>query len=1065
MQLLHSKLEQPRRPGTMHRERLAWLFECMNDQKLVTIIAGAGFGKTTLIIDVMERLDVIPAWYRLDEQDSDIHVFITYLYALLDRVEKTDVPSGKPHAAPKFGIQNHTEILIDWLSCVEKKVQKPTALIFDDYHLVQESDAVNRAIQFILERLPNHVHLIIMGRKELPLSLSGLRAKDQIIEISEKELCFSKPEIKTFFHGQSQVSSSDIDMIYETGRGWAAGLVLMRYAVKRNRSDNFSACIQRFQENPGHIFSYLKENIFDPQPEKIRAFMMKISLLNEIDARLCAHVFEIEDARQILTCMVDDHLFLFPDDDSGDKFHLHHLFRDFLTSQRTQNFSETQINRLHCRIAKALEPDNAVAAIDYYIHGKDFEQAVNLIKANEMQFMIGGDLNHLGRQIRRLPEHLLDKNPELLISLSRLYSHYGDPEKAIQLILNALKQFRQNRAKEEMVTCVVELASQYYYSGHLKEARLMMEQVLEDIPDTSQTYIIAMTYLTFLCSVLGDMNASYQHDHNARQAIAQYPELEKRIATILIDISLSHTLYFSGDFEQSQQLCRSLHERITAVNIPPCLPLNYYQFSANAYFLGEFNQGCTYAKKGIEICKKIQLADSRKAWVYIAWAQNLTGLGNFDEAMEKLSLATRLLEEPGNRWGLASAWDCEAQIYLKRNRPGKAKKILEKAFSVINGYGLTMTRAILENTYAGALLEEQRFQSAAQRLTACRPTLENAAYHLFTNHLLAARAHAGMHRVDKAIKSLHQAFDLAATHAYDRYVQQEKNWIVPLLETHFSGEIEFPAHLLKYAKSLFNPKFPAAPANKIKIRLFGKFALTIGDRRLTRTDFKSTKALILLKYLAAHRSRGYLHREILIEMLWPEQDPKKTRARFNMAMSALRKMLEPDLPSKAPSAYIDRKKDTYRLFGKETITIDTQTFSSLIARAKESGKNPEKALGLYLDAIRIHQGEFLEEDLFEQWCMELRESFLREYRAAIEAVICIYEQDKNWKQAIFYTGLLIKDNPLDESAVEKQMVFHSKTGRLSRLKTVYQDYLDAALKSDIPVSEKTKRLYHSLVKI
>lgn len=1056
MQILQSKLEQPRRPGIMHRERLTRLFDRVSDKKLVTVLAGAGFGKTTMMIDVAIHLDILPVWYRLDEQDRDFHVFVSYLYALFDRDFKTG-------SVPNFRIKSQTEILIDWLALVEATVSNATAVILDDYHLVQASDRINQAVEFILQRLPAQVLLVIMGRKQLPLSLSGLRAKEQMIEISERELFFSNPEIQSFFHEQQGMALNDIHAIYETGQGWAAGLVLLRYAVAQNTSGNISTCIEQFQKYPEHIFSYLKEHIFDPQPDKIRRFMMKIALLPEIDTRLCSRIFEIQNAGLILNQMVDEHLFLFPGDDAGNRFFLHHLFRDFLLTQLHQTFSEAEILGLHYRIAKAVEQDDVCLALDHYISARRFEQAVQLIKAEEIRFMIGGHIQFLGRQIRRLPQSVLAQNPELLILLSRLFSHYGTPRKAIALIQNALKLFRQNQATEateEVVACVVELASQYYFSGHLKEARLMMEQVLDIIPENSNTYIIAMTYLTFLCSVLGDIKASEEHDRNARDVIGQYLDYEKQIATALIDTSRSHTLYFSGDFEQSQRLCHNLLGRVTDMDLLPCLPLVYYQLSANAYFLHDFQNGCDYARRGIEVCERIELTDSRKAWVYIAWAQNCLGLERFDDALEKSNMAIHLLEEPGNRWGLASVWENLALVYLKQKRPGKARKILGKALSVIKGYGLTVTQAILENRYAAALLDEKQFQEALERLEVSALALDNAAFHRFSNLLLTARANAGLENFSMVFPCLEKAFELAATHSYDRFLLQEKDWLIPLIHRPPPGLSVFPSHINDYLNLLFNVSKSCAD---MKIDLLGTFRLRIDDRSLTAADFKSTKALMLLKYLAARRNRGYIHREVLIELLWPDQDPRKTSARFNMAMSALRKVLEPDLLPKAPSAYIDRKKDGYRLVDNTRIIIDTEVFLSLVSRGEKQSEHQEQALGLYLDAFDLYRSEFLEEDRFEEWCSEERFLFSSKYRAALNAIIRIYEQKQNWEKAVFYSQILLKENPLDEAAVEKLMLYFSKTGRPSKIKSTFDVYVEAAMKSDLPTSEKITIRFQNLV--
>jgi DNA-binding SARP family transcriptional activator len=527
---------------------------------------------------------------------------------------------------------------------------------------------------------------------------------------------------------------------------------------------------------------------------------------------------------------------------------------------------------------------------------------------------------------------------------------------------------------------------------------------------------------------------------------------------------LSHTLYFSGKFEQSQRLCRALLKKALKLNIEPCLPLIYYQLSANSYYLGEYQSGCNYAQKGIESCEKISLADSRKAWVYLAWAQNSLGLENFHDVFSKIDKSTPLFEQPGNRWGLASTWDCLATAYLAQKKTTLAKENLEKGLEMIKGYGLRVTRSILENTYAKALLADHEYQDGLERLLASRPDLKGAAYHLFNNYLLSAQAQFNLGKLHEACGQMARATDLSLMHSYDSFLVKEKIWIIPLLQKACDTAYTFLPGVLPYLDKLFSPESGREPA-VLKICLLGKFKLNIGNKVIRLSDWKSNKSLMILKYLAANHGQGHIHRERLIELLWPEQDPQKTAARFNMAMSTLRKTLEPKISPKAPSAYIDRKKDTYRLFDDKRIRIDSEMFSFLLSKALMIQNRNEKSISSCLDAIDLYRGNFLEEDQYDEWCIEKREAFSRDYESALQIVIQIFEQKKNLDQAIFFAETLFKKNPLDEMAVEKLMCFYAQTDSISKVKRIYNTYVQTARQFDFPVSEKLSAYQLDLVKI
>ena len=221
---------------------------------------------------------------------------------------------------------------------------------------------------------------------------------------------------------------------------------------------------------------------------------------------------------------------------------------------------------------------------------------------------------------------------------------------------------------------------------------------------------------------------------------------------------------------------------------------------------------------------------------------------------------------------------------------------------------------------------------------------------------------------------------------------------------------------------------------------------------------------MLLKYLAANQQQGYLPKDFLIELLWPEHNPEKTGSRFNMAMSSLRKTLEPQIAPKAASAYIDRKKDTYRI-AAGLCQVDTDLFSRLISKARKASPGSTEALNLYLDACALYKGHFLEEDLYEQWCIDKRHIFLRQYIDALKAVIRLSDAQNNMEQAVWYSQRLLDVSPLDETAVCRLMMHFFQTGATSKAVSVYDTFIYHTNEMDLQASKKITSLFKNLVKI
>ena len=804
MNILNSKFVTPKRRDILSRKRLIRLFEDNSDKKLFVVTAGAGFGKTTLVVDAVSRMALDCAWYRLDEQDTDFQVFLTHLYSLVLHRFQGSKEDVTPEELFSSGIPDKNSVLIKWLTLLQEHAIRPSVIILDDYHLVQESEIINSALDFILNRLPDSVRFVIIGRKTLPLSLSRMRVQESLVEIDATDLCFSAPEIEQFFMHHVRMEKADVDDIRESTKGWAASLILLKHAILKSPHASLSESLLKFTRKPNAVFSYLEENVFNSQPQDVQSFMMKMALLPEIDASKCREIFDIEDAGRILNRMIKDHLMIFPVDESGIVFILHHLFRDFLIEKLHNQFSVREINRLHCRIASSFRTSDVDLALRHFVAGRDYDQAIQIIEENELDFLLRGKLEFLDRMLKQIPREIVYENPRILLSQSRICSHFGDPEKAIALTSKALKQLQHQKSKNKIIDCVIELGMQYYYTGHLKEAKLLMEQVLESIEKESQSYVIAMTFLTFLPSILGEFEISRKYERDARKTISDYSEFEKKIATLLIDISLTHTLFFKGEFEYSQQLSLKLLDTVLQFNIGTCLPLIYYQLSANSFFLGKWEDGCSYAEKGVDACEKMAILDSRKAWNHLAWAQNCMGYGKLEKAQQYLDISIRLFESPGNRWGLASAQECQAEIYLKENRIKPARRVLENALDLIRGYGLNVTRGILENRYAQALLVENRNQESLTYLESARPDLTGSSYHLFNNHLISAQVLLHLEQTGQSLSHLSKALELSRQFSFENHLIEQHAWITPLYVKAKKENHPVSSEIQTYAENIFH---------------------------------------------------------------------------------------------------------------------------------------------------------------------------------------------------------------------------------------------------------------------
>jgi len=132
-----------------------------------------------------------------------------------------------------------------------------------------------------------------------------------------------------------------------------------------------------------------------------------------------------------------------------------------------------------------------------------------------------------------------------------------------------------------------------------------------------------------------------------------------------------------------------------------------------------------------------------------------------------------------------------------------------------------------------------------------------------------------------------------------------------------------------------------------------------------------------------------------MELLWPDEDPQKSGQRFHVAMAALRKILEPDIPKGIRSTYIRRSGQSYRIDIGEKGQTDIEIFTQAIDQGQKT-RDRELATGHYERAAALYRGDFLEEDPFEPWCENERERYKQAYLTALKKIIEYHEFQKGY---------------------------------------------------------------------
>ncbi len=413
--LLETKLQIPRRRRDLvPRPRLSERLSRGAESALTLVSAPAGFGKTTLLADWLAAPAASgrsAAWLSLDQRDNDPSVFWTYLVAALE----TAAPGIGAGAisllqSPQPPIEAVVATLLNDLSAISKDV----VLVLDDYNVIHARE-VQDGMAFLLERLPQQIHLVIAGRADPALPLARLRVRDELVEIRAADLRFTPDETAGYLNGVMGLVLTAQDVATLEGRteGWIAALQLAALSIQGR--DDVAGFIAGFAGADRYIVDYLAEEVLQRQPEHVRHFLLRTSILDRLSGSLCDAVTGHDGGKAKLAALEQGNLFLVPLDDRRQCYRYHQLFADVLQAHLLDE-QRDDVPELHERASIWYEQNGDESeAIDHALAAEDFERAADLVELAIPRLRRDRREATLRSWLKVIPDELLRARPVLNI--------------------------------------------------------------------------------------------------------------------------------------------------------------------------------------------------------------------------------------------------------------------------------------------------------------------------------------------------------------------------------------------------------------------------------------------------------------------------------------------------------------------------------------------------------------------------------------------------------------------------------------------------------------------------
>jgi LuxR family transcriptional regulator, maltose regulon positive regulatory protein len=468
--LLSTKLYvPPAQPEVVPRPRL---IERLNEglaRRLTLISAPAGFGKTTLLSQWLDRCRPAIAYVSLDEGDNDLARFLSYVVAALG---KADPRVGEAAvSALRVLPPQPVEAILTALINDAAEAERDSVLVLDDYHVV-ESPAVHKAVGYLLDHLPPRMHLVIATRADPPLPLARLRARGQLAELRAADLGFTLGETAEFLSQMPdlELSAEDVAALGARTEGWAVGLQLAALSMKGRQDQH--GFIDAFSGSQEYVADYLADEVLGRQPESVRAFRLQTSILGRLTGPLCDAVTGQCEGQETLGQMVRANLFTVSLDGERRWYRYHRLFADLLR-RRLEERQPDLVPELHRRASLWHETHGFPSeAVEHALLAGDPERATRLIEDTAEGTLSRGEVATIRRWIESLPEELVRARPALCGYHAWCLVQGGRSSEAIEARLE-LSQPGQASAVRSFISI---------YQGRLAGARALAQQALKALP-------------------------------------------------------------------------------------------------------------------------------------------------------------------------------------------------------------------------------------------------------------------------------------------------------------------------------------------------------------------------------------------------------------------------------------------------------------------------------------------------------------------------------------------------------------------------------------------------------
>jgi LuxR family transcriptional regulator, maltose regulon positive regulatory protein len=363
------------RPGSVTRTALVNRLRASSTRRVVSVLAPAGYGKSTLLAQWAVRDERPFAWVSLAECDRNPLVLSAHIEAALGTIDCLGSRGRSPRA----------------LAASLFALNEPIVLVLDGVELLRAKAAAD-LVAVLVERVPPGSTVVLAGRALPAGPLARLRAGGDLFELGTDDLALVPREVDLLLRGVGvELDEGELTGLAQRTEGWPVGVYLAGLAVKDRRLSATVAGDDRF------VADYFDFELFSALRADDIEFLTRTAILDTMCGSLCDAVLEAGGSARRLQSFERAGLFLVPLDRSRTRYRYHGEFRDFLRTELERR-EPRLVPDLNRRAATWCEGEGDVgAAIGYARAAGETEHLARLLGGQAVDAWLEGPADEVER--------------------------------------------------------------------------------------------------------------------------------------------------------------------------------------------------------------------------------------------------------------------------------------------------------------------------------------------------------------------------------------------------------------------------------------------------------------------------------------------------------------------------------------------------------------------------------------------------------------------------------------------------------------------------------------------